>query len=402
MSFLKKLNSLGPGLLFAATAIGVSHLVQSSRAGAEYGYQLIGVVVLANLFKYPFFEYGTRYAAVTGKSIIDGYSKIGKWFLVVFLIMNFTTMFTVAAAVSLVTAGIIQAILPFETNINLVTGLLLFSSVGLLWKGKFTLLEKGIKWMALIMLLTTLLAFILSLFVTESPSSSTFKNVPSLPFIIALMGWMPTALDISTWNSLWTVEKMKKEKFDLKAAKFDFNFGYIFTAVLAVVFLILGARVMSSSELPDSAVGYSNVFLSMFTSTLGNWSWPIIAAAAFTVMLSTTITVLDGYSRAVSHTASLIRIRNENEKSIYRLTLLVLGCGASVLLFFYGGSLATMVNIATIISFLIAPVIAVVNLLMVKGYSFPENDKPKKGMFYLSLAGIVFLIGFSIVYLINL
>ncbi|MEY5042977.1 MAG: hypothetical protein RJA19_204, partial [Bacteroidota bacterium] len=47
---------LGPGILFASTAIGVSHLVQSTRAGADYGWGLVGAIVLANVAKYPFFE----------------------------------------------------------------------------------------------------------------------------------------------------------------------------------------------------------------------------------------------------------------------------------------------------------------------------------------------------------
>ena len=112
MQFAAKFKTLGPGLLFAATAIGVSHLVQSTRAGAEYEYQLVWAIVLANLFKYPFFEFGTRYAAVKGKSIIDGYLDIGKWFLWVFLFINISTMFTVAAAVSFVAGGIFQVLLP--------------------------------------------------------------------------------------------------------------------------------------------------------------------------------------------------------------------------------------------------------------------------------------------------
>ena len=31
------LNKLGTGLLFAVTAIGISHLVQSTRAGSDFG-----------------------------------------------------------------------------------------------------------------------------------------------------------------------------------------------------------------------------------------------------------------------------------------------------------------------------------------------------------------------------
>jgi len=35
------LKTLGPGILFASTAIGVSHLVQSTRAGAEFGFDYL-------------------------------------------------------------------------------------------------------------------------------------------------------------------------------------------------------------------------------------------------------------------------------------------------------------------------------------------------------------------------
>ena len=73
------LKSLGPGLLWAGAAIGVSHLVQSTRAGASYGFALVWAVILANLFKYPFFEYGPRYAAATGESLLEGYRKLGQW-----------------------------------------------------------------------------------------------------------------------------------------------------------------------------------------------------------------------------------------------------------------------------------------------------------------------------------
>ena len=38
------LAALGPGLVWAAAAVGVSHLLQSTRAGASYGFALVGVV----------------------------------------------------------------------------------------------------------------------------------------------------------------------------------------------------------------------------------------------------------------------------------------------------------------------------------------------------------------------
>lgn len=54
MKIKSLLKTLGPGLLYAGAAVGVSHLVQSTRAGASYGFELIWVVIVANIIKYPF------------------------------------------------------------------------------------------------------------------------------------------------------------------------------------------------------------------------------------------------------------------------------------------------------------------------------------------------------------
>jgi len=53
-------SRLGPGLLFASSAIGTSHLVLSTRAGAHHGFIFLWIVLLALLIKYPFYEYGQR------------------------------------------------------------------------------------------------------------------------------------------------------------------------------------------------------------------------------------------------------------------------------------------------------------------------------------------------------
>jgi len=100
------LKALGPGFLFAAVSIGVSHLVQSTRAGAGHGLTLVVVIVVAMVLKYPLFEFGHRYAAATGTSLLEGYRKQGKWTLVVYLGLTLGTMFTVLAAVTAVTAAL--------------------------------------------------------------------------------------------------------------------------------------------------------------------------------------------------------------------------------------------------------------------------------------------------------
>lgn len=110
------LSALGPGLLFAAAAVGVSHLVQSTRAGAVYGLALVGMVILANVVKYPAFRFGPYYSVATRTSILEGYRRQGTWALVLYGLLTLGTMFTVLGAIGLVTAGLAMATFGFKAS----------------------------------------------------------------------------------------------------------------------------------------------------------------------------------------------------------------------------------------------------------------------------------------------
>ncbi len=68
----------------------------------------------------------------------------------------------------------------------------------------------------------------------------------------------------------------------------------------------------------------------------------------------------------------------------------------------FGSSLRSLVDIATTISFLVAPAIAIMNYRLVSSKDFPVEGRPGKAMRWLSVVGIVFLSGFSLVYLLSL
>ena len=115
------IKMLGPGLLFAGAAVGVSHLVYSTQAGADYGFMLLWALILANLFKYPFFEFGPRYTSAMGESLLEGYKRLGKGALIVVIIMTVGTMFTIQSAVTIVTAVLVKFIFGIELSLALVS-----------------------------------------------------------------------------------------------------------------------------------------------------------------------------------------------------------------------------------------------------------------------------------------
>ena len=102
----QSLKYIGPGLCMAGAAIGVSHIMQSTRAGANYGFHLLTFVLLANFFKYCAFESGHRYAAATGESLIEAYRKLGRWQLWAFECVCVVTGIGSIAAVSYVTGAL--------------------------------------------------------------------------------------------------------------------------------------------------------------------------------------------------------------------------------------------------------------------------------------------------------
>jgi Mn2+/Fe2+ NRAMP family transporter len=404
---------LGPGILFASTAIGVSHLVQSTQAGAQFGLSLLWAIILANVLKFPFFEFSSRYASVKGESILKGYYDLNKIWLYAYMGVTFISMFFVTGAVGIVTYGFMENLFELNklTDIPHFTLFLLFIvATSILWIGQFSTLNKLIKGLGIVLLLTTVIAFIAAIQGGPATSKSLFPelNTDSIAFILPLMGWMPTAVDLSAWNSIWTIERIKESNYKptLKETLREFNFGYWASAVLAVFFLLMGAFLIydTGEVVPKQPADFSAFIVSLYTRSIGDWIYYVIAAASFSIMFSTFITVLDGYSRTISHCFSLISTRELELNQMYKSTLILISIGGLALILSFlddPTGLKGIVNTATIISFLIAPVVAILNFKIVRQKDFGEH-KPGVFLQILSYLGIIYLIGFSLYFLYSL
>jgi Mn2+/Fe2+ NRAMP family transporter len=401
------LNSLGPGLLFAGAAIGVSHLVQSTKAGAEFGFGLLWALLLVHLFKYPFFQFGPRYVAATGETLLDGYKKLGKSVLALYYVINFATMFTIQAAVTIVTAGLASQLFGFTNNLVIWSTILMAISVVILLIGKYKLLDSLMKYIIIILTISTIIAVSVAFVSTKNPIDVT-QILPSgtieITFLIAFLGWMPAPLDVSIWHSIWSVEKNKNNetKIRLKDAIFDFNVGYFSTLFLGICFVLLGALVMHNSGEPFSNNGgeFASQLITLYTKNLGDFSYIFIAIAAFTTMFSTTITTLDASPRAMTKTTNLLF--DKETKLNYWFWIIFLFLGTFIILHFFIENMGNLIKIATILSFLTAPFYAILNYVLITGKHTPKEYQPKIYLKILSIIGIVFLIGFSTWFLVSI
>lgn len=189
------LKVIGPGVLLAGAAIGVSHLVQATRAGAEFRFGLLPVLLIACATKYPFLEFGPRYAAATGRTLIDGYRDLGRWALWTAAVVTFGAMFIIMAGVTIVTAALATALfgsIGVELGVTTWSAVILGTCMVLLLIGRYPTLDLTMKIVMALLLVSTLAAVVAAI---ASPNLGTTEARPPawwLPanfgFLLAFMG----------------------------------------------------------------------------------------------------------------------------------------------------------------------------------------------------------------------
>lgn len=399
-----KFAALGPGIVMASAAVGGSHIIASTQAGAIYGWELVSIVILANLFKYPFFRFGVQYTLDTGNTLLEGYRQKGQFYLWLFLALNVFATVINTAAVGLLTAAILTFIIPIPLPMPVLSSLVIVVITGILLLGKYRLLDSLSKIIMIALTVTTVSAVVIAFmrngmqgvapadFVAPSP-----WELSKLAFLVALMGWMPAPIEISAINSMWVVAKSRLTKVSYQDGLFDFNVGYIGTAILAVVFLALGALVQFGSPETVEMVGgkYIAQLINMYASTIGEWARLLIAVIAFMCMFGTTITVIDGYSRTNVESLRLLLGKHESSVRTLNIAMVLAAASGLAIIFYFNNAVGPMLKFAMIASFVSAPVFAWLNLSL----TMKAKHSVKGGLLWLSFIGLFYLTAFAALFI---
>ncbi|KPJ97240.1 MAG: hypothetical protein AMS20_17250, partial [Gemmatimonas sp. SG8_28] len=322
----------------------------------------------------------------------------------------------IQSAVVLFTAFLVRFVFGLDWSLAVTAGVLIALCALLLWLGRYKALDVAVKIILVVLAVSTLIAAAVTLPRADLSTLSLWPQgagamVP-FAFILALMGWMPSAFDIAVWSSLWTLAKDETsgQRTSVRNARVDFFIGYAGTGVLAFAFVILGAGVMFASGEAFSAQGtvFSTQLVDLYSRTLGAWTRPIVSVAVLTTMVSTTLTVVDGFPRAIER--SFVRLKDESAATselpsvgkLYWYALLALAVATVLVLALFIGNLTTMVDFATIVSFLTAPILGYLNLKAITSGEVAPEHRPGKAMLGLSWAGLVVLVGFGATYLVSL
>jgi len=393
-------NSLGPGIMMATAAVGGSHLVASTKAGAIYGWQLAGLILLVNLLKYPFFRAGVQYTMGTGDSLIHGYAKMGNTYLYLFTFLTGISAVVNTAALGIFSASLLGYFLPFELSLPVLSGIVFSACLAILLRGHYKALDGLSKVIMTVLSITTIVAVIIAASqVSTVPAefvAPSAWNIAAIGFIVITMGWMPAPIEISCLTSLWLKRQQREQKVSNKSALFDFNVGYISTAVLAIVFLALGSLVLHGQPTPLAASGiaFSHQLVGMYAATIGEWSRLLIAVIAFFCIFGSTITVIDGYARALAEAKQKLQNINEQKEAKHHFFMVAISAAAMAVILFFVSSLMAMLNFAMILAFMTTPIFALINYKLVVNTKLPKELMLTKKMKWLAWVGLVYLFGF--------
>lgn len=391
-------KAIGPGILVACAAVGGSHLVWSTRAGADYGWKLVGLVLLANLLKYPFFLYGQRYTAATGESLLDGYRRQGRFSLFLFLAINILTGIINIAGVALVSGALLDGFRWLPGDMVMKTHVLLVVCALLILLGHYALLDRLAKGVVIVLAVSTFTAVALAWFKGVPPPVEGFA-APSpwrweaFPFLVFLLGWMPAPIDLSAWSSLWMFSREKQTGHfaTSRETSIDFYLGYIMAVLLALAFMALGRLIFygTGQTMSDSSIAFSRELIGLYAASIGAWTRPLILTAAFVTMFSTTLTCLDGYPRSLAACCKLFHAPSRFQRWHW-FWIVVSTVGAIISIQFLASSLLRFLSFAATISFLTSPFLALLNLRVMRGENVPASQRPGVFLMLLSYAGIAF------------
>ena len=406
----KLLSRIGPGMMLAAASIGLSHLVFSTQAGGNYGLSLVWFVVAVVLLKYPAFRFAVTYASATGDSLVNGYAKIGKFALAWLLVGFFVDMFVATSAVAVLTAGMIISVFGLPYHAPEVAVALTVITAAVLANGHYSKAEKIVKVLVLLFSVLVVVTMLFALPLLGDNGRAVFAELTPdrtlAVFMIGLAGWMPIPTNAAVLVAEWVKEKhaATKGQFSTRAALFDFHTSYGLALVIALCFVVMGTAILfqTGRATPGNPAAYATELFGLFTGVIGNWMYPVIAAAGLAVMWSTQVALMDALPRVMNRLTLVITGQMDADKNFYSRFLLLQVTGVTIIVLFLMGSFGKFLVFATSMGFIAAPAIAYYNYVAVTSNDVPLGERPGPRLIAWNWIGVIFMAVFALGFLYTL
>lgn len=254
VGFIRKiglvLSAVGPGLFLIGYNIGTGSVTTMASAGSRYGMSVFWALLFSCIVTFIMLVAYGQFTVVSGDTALTAYKKhlpFGK-------AVALYSMFVMVLGEILGIAGVMGVISDLIRewshillgtegfNMILVAGIILSGCYYLLWVGKYTLFEKVLTSLVILMGVS----FILSMFmVVPEPHELVYGLIPSIPdepnafLIIAGMAGTTCGAIVFVMRSIvvaekgWSVKNLRREKID--------------ALVSATMMLVLSGAIMASA-----------------------------------------------------------------------------------------------------------------------------------------------------------
>lgn len=124
------------------------------------------LILLINLFKYPFFRFGSQYTAQSGKNLVEGYAEKGKVYLIIYFLLNIFSAVVNTAGVAMICAAIVSNFFPNALGLtpSQWTAIIIIIVWGMLLLGEYRFLDGFSKWIMISLTFATVGAVVVALF----------------------------------------------------------------------------------------------------------------------------------------------------------------------------------------------------------------------------------------------
>jgi Mn2+/Fe2+ NRAMP family transporter len=343
---------LGPGLILSAAIVGSGELIATTTMGAQAGYVLLWVILLACLFKVAIqLEYG-RFCIIHGKPSFQAWNDGGRYRLLgmnasLYAALLFMVLITIGQGG--VIGGAAQVGLLIFPSLTIYGWTLLLAGVCalLIFHGRYAPIE----WLAIAMN-TVFIAvlFYCLLMVQRTPYAFSVADVASgftfrLPpegavMAMSVFGIVGLGAGEIVFYPYWCIEKgyaawtgpddgspawAARARGWVRVMKMDALVSMVVYTVSTCAFYLLGAAVLRTEE---TIAQDGNQFIlklsSLFTEILGPQARVIFMIGAFTVLFSTAFANTAGFSRMWTDWLGISGLFDPNHPAARRRSLAIL------------------------------------------------------------------------------
>jgi len=299
------LRTYGPGIVMILTMMGAGDLVTASVSGANYGYNLMWLLVASLLIRYVICNIMGRFQIYNNKemTILEGYARIHKFFPFFFGIASLVIGHLVVAQMIKGSGIALAWIFGFGESFLWSLVVVLFS-LFIMGKNAYKKVELLMK--VLLAILT--ICFVCLAFYSGPSVGSIFKGTIGfgLPedtgaYSVILVGIsLVGAVAGSLTNLIYPYFLQDKgwvKPIHKKIQRNDLLFGFIAAIILTLAIWIVGAEILRPNDIQVESIEDISRALSLYMGDLGSW---IFYLGVFGILYSSVIGTSNGYAKVIT------------------------------------------------------------------------------------------------------